>query len=522
MKNFNLLFIFILFSPLFLFAQSGAPDSTFGEFGKVLLPSSGFYYGGASVLLPDGKIIVFRSNAENPSVSQLILTKLLPDGDFDLAFGDQGSVIPNINFEEISITDAVLKSDGKIVAVGSVLTSNEIYNGFLVQFHEDGSIDEDFGNSGFRVLNFSGEETELLSIKLRPNGKIVLGGFLLDPNTELVTGCLAQFLENGTDDVSFGYNGVVKTNLTPGDEGFLSIDLQNDGKIIAAGAGFSTDDEAIDMLVARFRIDGSLDLSFADNGIFRFGKLDEEEVVYDVVVQTDQKITFSGFAFSNIISLGEISVFRLDSLGEFDDSFGNNGRVFKDIGSFEIARKLLIDSNGKILVAGTSEINPSIQETIFWVYRFNADGSVDENFGQLGRFISNPYDDYPEVSDLLLQPDGKIIVSLYKDEGIEVWRLQNDPILSSNEPVLTFSLKITPNPIYQNATLSWHLDKTSLVSCSIVDAKGHIKQRIFNNEKFVGGNHQKPLFVNENWAAGTYFLRFEVDGIVKSVVISKI
>jgi len=63
--------------------------------------------------------------------------------------------------------------------------------------------------------------------------------------------------------------------------------------------------------------------------------------------------------------------------GDLDTTFGTNGKVTTDIRSYNSARALAIQSDGKIVVAG----EVSIGGDDFAVVRYNTDGSLDSTFG---------------------------------------------------------------------------------------------------------------------------------------------
>ncbi len=99
---------------------------------------------------------------------------------------------------------------------------------------------------------------------------------------------------------------------------------------------------------------------------------------------------------------------------DLDPAFGTGGKVLTGIGVglSETAQKVLIQPDGKIVVAGHVRIyqqppNPNSSDP--FVARFNADGSPDMTFGLGGSSIVNlgTVDCY--LNDAALQADGKIV-----------------------------------------------------------------------------------------------------------------
>jgi uncharacterized delta-60 repeat protein len=102
-----------------------------------------------------------------------------------------------------------------------------------------GDLDLSFGNGGIVVTSISDEpySEEPRSMKVQPDGKIVVGGRIVEYDNEgsyIVSFFLARYNPNGTLDASFGTNGKVVTPIGPSGE---DIALQPDGKIVAVGDG---------------------------------------------------------------------------------------------------------------------------------------------------------------------------------------------------------------------------------------------------------------------------------------------
>lgn len=97
-----------------------------------------------------------------------------------------------------------------------------------------------------------------------------------------------------------------------------------------------------------------------------------------------------------------------------DASFGLNGRVAVELGGRSSGHAVLVQPDGKILVAGSSSQNNALN---FSLLRFNADGSLDPGFNGDGTAISSlsPGDD--EALTLGLLSDGRIVAAGYAHNG---------------------------------------------------------------------------------------------------------
>jgi uncharacterized delta-60 repeat protein len=509
----------LFFLPIFGFSQAGSPDLTFGISGKTELSSgTNAVYGGGTVVLPDGKIIVVWYDYTATS-SQVIITRLLPDGTPDADFGLNGNNFPNLNVGDGGISKIALAADGKIIGVGTRITANE-YSAFVARFNTDGTLDESFGTNGVTTYS-TGLENDFYSVLIKSDGKILAGGSIsVDPNTISYDLLLVQLMPNGAFDPNFGVAGVAKNDLGAGFEAIISMALQADGKIVGVG-GFGTTN--YNMEVERYNVDGSIDATFATNGVLKWGTAAKEDVAYDVVVQQDQKIVFCGSSFKSNSTQGEFTVFRVNADGGFDNSFDADGRLFKDAGFFEFAREIALQSDGKLLVGGDNSTTSTLSDGQIWVYRINMDGTIDNSFGVAGQAISSIDNETLETTSLVLQPDGKIISTSAAAERIILWRFNNSPILAANEAAkLDVELKISPNPVSAAAVLHFSLKKEARIACELMDSEGRFLQNIISANGFSAGSFEIPIFLNEKIASGVCFLKFSVDNQTTVLPILKV
>src|SRR5207249_4246832 len=73
---------------------------------------------------------------------------------------------------------------------------------------------------------------------------------------------LARFNKDGTLDVTFGNQGEVTTSFSVGTEGAMGVVVRSDGKIVAAGC--SSSGNVFEL--ARYNANGSLDTTFGTGG----------------------------------------------------------------------------------------------------------------------------------------------------------------------------------------------------------------------------------------------------------------
>jgi uncharacterized delta-60 repeat protein len=159
---------------------------------------------------------------------------------------------------------------------------------------------------------------------------------------------------------------------------------------------------------------GSLDGSFAGDGI-AYLTPGIYSTAYAVVVQSDGKIVVAGGA-ANHDGTGMFALARYNRDGTLDHSFSGNGLVRTRFGSGASARAVAIQPNGRIVVGGTAETRNNF--TAFAVARYLSDGSLDRSFSGNGKLAAPKVGSMgvSEISDVAVG-SGRIVASAYVDDG---------------------------------------------------------------------------------------------------------
>lgn len=94
--------------------------------------------------------------------------------------------------------------------------------------------------------------------------------------------------------------------------------------------------------------------------------------------------------------------------GEVDRSFGTDGVVITAVSNYyDVARKILVQQDGRILVAGDITDGTSLR---FAVTRYTTSGALDQTYGSNGKATVEITGGGP-LGGAVLQPDGKIVVA---------------------------------------------------------------------------------------------------------------
>lgn len=399
------------------FAQTGVYDPTFGNGGKVLTVfDSTDGSATATAIQPDGKLVVVGFGDYFPE-TRLYIARYNTNGILDATFGNGGIVtIMDPNGGDL-LNSVAIQPDGKIVAGGLLHvfdSSTQLADAdfYLFRLKPNGSFDSTFGTNGEVVTDlatYSGDVLHKLIIK--PNGKILAGGYVNDGNTGNDAYGLVQYNADGTLDNTFGTNGITVIMVPQDPESRGSIALLPNGKILAALTTVSQTG-FYDWGLARFNADGTPDASFGTGGMLALDLGPMHDMVHDMVVQTDGKIVLTGESDNNLTNM--ITVVRVDNTGAYDLTFGDSGIVRHHISSDqyspETGESVAIQPDGKILVGCTLDNAANSYDANFALVRFKPNGAIDDSFGRRGVIVTDFDNGGDFCKGILLQPDGKIVL----------------------------------------------------------------------------------------------------------------
>jgi uncharacterized delta-60 repeat protein len=276
-----------------------------------------------------------------------LLKRLNTDGTLDSSFTPPAFNAP--------IEAVALQPDGKIIVSGTFTGIPGAIR--IARLNPDGSLDTSFNVGG-------GPNDDPIAIVVQPDGKIVIGGYFTSVNLSAHRH-IARLNADGSVDETFNAGAFQ----------CYALALQPDGKILA-GSPF----------LLRFNADGTPDESFPSLSYFAFA----------IAPQPDGKILFGGTLRDNAGNDISRGVYRLLSDGSLDPSFttgtGTDGGI----------DALAVQPDGKIIAGGgMSSYNGTPAGCLI---RLNPDGSLDSSL-KLDQFVD------PSISQIVMQPDGKVIAN---------------------------------------------------------------------------------------------------------------
>ena len=242
-------------------------------------------------------------------------------------------------------------------------------------------------------------------VLVQADGKIVVAGYSVGSNTGQDFAVVRYNLD-GSLDTTFGGTGKVTTDLGSADEGGWSAALQSDGKIVVVGRRFNGTTD--DIVLIRYNTNGTLDSSFGIGGRVIYDEGAYEQAL-GVTIKPDGEIIVVGS--SNLFGDTDVFSVRFNSSGTLINSEG-----FDYYGLTDVGNSVAIQSDGKYLVAGYATYIDGFK--YITLIRYNADGSPDATFESAGAVITAVGVADDVAQSVLVQPNGKIIVTGYTVDDV--------------------------------------------------------------------------------------------------------
>lgn len=255
--------------------------------------------------------------------------------------------------------------------------------------------------------------------------------------------------------------------------------------LCACGGGGSSGEEVPSPAVLA---PGSLDPDFGTGGkvITSFGANAQAN---GLAIAPDGRIVVGGYADDGVRHRFALARYSAD--GSLDSSFGASGKVIVAIGAGDAQiDAIALQSDGRIVVAGSrSDTPPSLYQSCA-LARFNSDGTLDAQFGDAGVVLLDfaPIG-RPSCTGAAIQPDGKIVASLAGTRDVTVLRLNSNG---------SFDASFGTNGVATRLAQGWN---AGLMASSIV---------VQPDGKLVVA--AQTAFIFKGIAYGTAVTRFEPDG----------
>lgn len=378
--------------------SNGALDSSFNSGGIVITPIYAANNEGDAVLIQsDGKILVSGGGDDSAS-----LIRYNSNGSLDSTFDGDGIRLHLINPNGDNFyNDLAEQPDGKILAVGTITygVASLVRDSFtLSRFNAGGSFDASFDANGIVKSQWCEYASGMF---LHADGKIVaVGREYADANWGT---CTQRFNADGSVDSTFNAN-LPNGKITQSFESVEAIAGLPNGKIMVAGWD---DGQSSVATLIRLNADGSLDTTFADEGVYQYHPSSDSTYFYDLKVLNDGGFYVAGDG-------GTISgavMIKFDASGNLDATFSGDGVATAGVNASRFY-SIAVQSDGKVFGCGSSGSGASTRNGK--VARFSTGGTYETSFFNS---LNATGGGDSEILGCALQSNGKLVVAGYSSDG---------------------------------------------------------------------------------------------------------
>lgn len=343
---------------------------------------------------PDKKIVVVGSVIPG-SYRKILVSRFLPNGQKDIAFGVNGTLI----LDEGMAKGVLSMADNSILVAGYI-NPNNIKKAILFKLKEDGTYDSAFADNGRSVVSaqLANGLNEFNDIDLQSDGKIIVTG-----------SGIGRFFSNGQVDSSFGLNGFNQSIY-----GVNSVILL-DNTIVVAG----------DSTLTKFNTNGSVRLwSYLEKWTYNNTmacRYTFNYAYYEPHVDNDSNIFVRGGKF---FDPDYYRSFSCVAGGDVQFLFNKNG---VPISNFGIAGKIInptLEYKTGVLPLGTKVLCYSNSLSNYTLHENLSNGSPYGPFGGGGKItfsqtLIKPIESYnSEPFKIHFQSDSSVISSFLRNDTL--------------------------------------------------------------------------------------------------------
>lgn len=302
----------------------GLPDNTFSNGKNYFTFSFNYGTGGAlkdMLIRSDGKILVVGNAWDNGDETHPAIARFLADGSPDPNFGYNGQLV--LTGFNATIERATFLYNYNFVLAGTSHTGNA-KDLILISLYSGGSINSNFGNNGSVVLDLNNNSFDIPGSIHFFNSKLIVSSAAASYPYDAIV--LTAFLENGQPDVSFGTNGkAIYEGLKLYDSPLIGPvtkhRMDGMGRIWVASRNYGLN--GYSSMLLRFLPNGIPDNSFGDYGLklYDFGE-NSQSWFADLGIQLDGKVALAGGWRS--MGVRKTLFARVDADGNLDPSVGEN------------------------------------------------------------------------------------------------------------------------------------------------------------------------------------------------------
>jgi uncharacterized delta-60 repeat protein len=535
---------FFLFLASVIHAQQGQLDNSFGVNGIVKQSHVPPFPSGNNpnvlTLLDDGKFMV----AADLDFS-MAFYRFEKDGSLDTSFGDSGVVQIEMGWLTYDIVKSVIvQPDGSALALMQSNRHPDLQEdwsiAYVMRFNPDWELDSTFGHfttyaqMGLTEVKTGFDVTEVSSFQLLQDGKMLISGKVRGSFNSNVHTFVAKLNADGTFDNSFGSNGLVFPSWNNFTNGFSSLTLQPDDKLILSGWSRISYDTTV-YAIARLNNDGTIDSSFGVDGLVAGTLPSANYYVQQLFLQEDGKILawINGDLFPPL----SLDVIRLNPDGSFDNSFGTDGTIHIPNDKVERISRILVDDEGSFFLAGYRDDSTYIRGEDFALAKLSSEFNWVEAFGDSGVTIIKDTSNTDILRTARVLPDGKVLLAgtaspIYYITNLKLVKIfGRDTLMTTDTTTIPpqdslllneNGLTILPNPVGEDFQICYPLEERSIITIDLFNSVGELLYSFLTEEVREEGVHcEQFIWPKDIIDKGVYFVRLQGRNFAYSAKILK-
>ncbi|TDP58603.1 T9SS type A sorting domain-containing protein [Flavobacterium dankookense] len=464
--------------------------------GGLGISNSPFFMADNSILVPYTLNPYYSTQSVNlaPTIG---IRKYLENGTLDSTFGTDGTALIQSNFyrDRFEVYGVNTDANGRIILVGRKYTIGVFsrdYEVFVCRLNANGTKDNTFANNGFFISNLYYENSadtndeRLFDVIIDSQNRVIAVGYIYwDIGVNLYDGAATaiRFLENGTLDTTFANNGIFQLSVT-GVDLFSSVYQSTNNSLLLFG---STSPSNSQLLVTKIDSNGVLDTSFGTNGsaTVDFGG---NTSAMKIFFESDNSMMLTGQRLSSGVAFA-----KLTENGILDTTFSTDGKNISVItvpnhesvgaASYPGIGAKHIDKlpDGKYIILATVRTGNLYNYSIV---RLNADATRDNTFMTNGVYL-NDIVAFDWARALHVQNDGKLSVLV----GSTLFKYINFSVLTVDD-FEEKTITVYPNPTKEFLNLGFVATKTT-----ILNIQGKAIATHANVEKINFSNYPNGVYI---------------------------
>ncbi len=271
-------------------------------------------------------------------------------------------------------------------------------------------LDTSFSDDGWTASLFGGFQSEANAVAIDSNGRIVVAGYTVttpEDEDEISAFLVARYTANGALDATFGTGGFTATpfNGGSGEAKITAIAIDSSGRIVATGNLYPAA-----MALARYTPEGLLDPTFDGDGKLATS-LNGAFEASAIVIDSSGRILVAGRAAG-----AKPVIARFLEDGTADVTFDGDGMAVlipPDVSAWT-PTGLALDSPGRIVVAGSGGTWPDLN---FLAMRLLSDGTLDPSFSGDGSATTSIGSSQDYANALAIDAADRILLAGYTRTG---------------------------------------------------------------------------------------------------------